>query len=479
VKSLSAPSDTAERADKPLRGLERLLRPLESVAIDAAPGSESRTWLSAGDWRLLASPRSRVDEASRSSVEIERFRLEGARSLRAFQRPDGRVYVPFDLEEAYSNYITEAWSEEAGVRKLSESQLRLYYRLKGLLPRRFWLTLRRTFIRLGKPPSFPAWPLEHGVERLLRFYALCLLLERGCDEASFAWFWPGTRRAALVLSHDVETEAGLELALELADLEQERGFRSSFNIVGAQYEIDMGIVRELVGRGFEIGLHGLQHDRSLFSSRAEFERQLPGLAEAARHLGAQGFRSPSTYRVVDWLQELPVDYDCTIPHSDPYEPQPGGCCTFWPFMLGRIVELPYTLPQDHALFTLLRRRSVSLWLEQSEAIEERFGLIQVLSHPDRGYLGDADKRALYVELLDALAGREQLWKALPREVAAWWRRRDAGQTLAAPEQLTGTIRRLGESSSEYVLLEPPSPSAETMLAPAHSSSRQASISVPG
>jgi len=408
---------------------------------------------------VLACPRWQLGAASVLNAEIERFQLEDGRSLSAFQGQNGRVYVPFDLEEAYSNYVTEAWAEQGDVRKLSEGQLRLYYRVKGLLPREFWLTLRRMFMRVGKPPSFPCWPFDRSVDRLLRFYALCLLLERGLDEAPFAWFWPGTQQAALILSHDVESEAGLGLALELADLEEERGFRSSFNIVGAQYEIDMGLVRDLDSRGFEIGLHGLHHDRSLFSSRAEFERQLPGLAEAARRLGAQGFRSPATYRVLDWLEELPVDYDCSVPHSDPYEPQPGGCCTLWPFMLGRIVELPYTLPQDHTLLTLLRNRSALPWLEQARAIEERFGLIQVLSHPDRGYLGDADKRALYVELLDALSERERLWKALPRDVAAWWRRRESGQTRTAPEQLTGTIRRPDEPSSDYVLIEPPQAAA--------------------
>jgi peptidoglycan/xylan/chitin deacetylase (PgdA/CDA1 family) len=457
-------------------GLERLLQPLESVSIDAAAGDESRSWLIAGDWRVLASPRSQVGSTWRSSVEIERFQHEDGRSLSAFQDENGHVHVPFDLEEAYRNYVTEAWADQGEVGKLSESQLRLYYRLKGFLPREFWLVLRRLFIRIGKASSFPSWPFDRSVDRLLRFYALCLLLESGLDEAAFAWFWPGSKQAALILSHDVESEAGLRLALELADLEEERGFRSSFNIVGAEYEIDMGIVRELDSRGFEIGLHGLHHDRSLFSSRAEFERQLPGLAEAASRLGAQGFRSPATYRVLDWLEELPVDYDCTVPHSDPYEPQPGGCCSLWPFMLGRIVELPYTLPQDHTLFTLLRR-SGALWIEQAKAIEERFGLIQVLSHPDRGYLGDPGKRAFYIELLNALSERQQLWKALPRDVSAWWRRRESGETRTSPEQLTGTIRRVDEPGGEYVLIEPPS-AATHWLAPALSASRQANSSVP-
>jgi hypothetical protein len=59
---------------------------------------------------------------------------------------------------------------------------------------------------------------------------------------------------------------------------------------------------------------------------------------------------------------------------------------------------------------------------------------------------------IYAEFLDALAEREGLWRALPREVAAWWRRRDAGEA-APPEQLLGTVRRL--DAPEYVSLEPP------------------------
>ena len=251
-----------------------------------------------------------------------------------------------------------------------------------------------------------------------------------------------------MLTHDVESAAGLRLAIEIADLEQERGFVSSFNVVGNEYPVDQGILRELRERGFEIGLHGLHHDRSLFSSRAEFERQLPQLADAAQQLGAEGFRSPATHRVVDWLPELPASYDCTMFHSDPYEPQPGGCCTLWPFQLGSLVELPYTLPQDHTLFTLLRQRSVDTWLAQVDAIEQRFGLVQCLSHPDPGYLGNPDNRARYAEFLDALAERHSLWHALPRDVAGWWLRRDEGSD---PELRLGRLRRDGGTA----VLEPP------------------------
>ena len=76
------------------------------------------------------------------------------------------------------------------------------------------------------------------------------------------------------------------------------------------------------------------------------------------------------------------------------------------------------MPQDHTTFTLLRERSVDLWLGQLDRIERAAGVAQCLSHPDPGYLGDPDKEALYAEFLDAVAARPGLWTALPREVAA-------------------------------------------------------------
>jgi len=425
-----------------VNGLEQLLLPVEPPGLDSAPGDGAPAWLKAGDWRLLARPR-RLDGGGE---ELMRFRLEGGETVAALRGEDGAVRVPFDLDEAYGNYVSERWREHAEVSALSVGQLGVYYKLKRLFPRSLLLAARRVFVQWTGLPDFPRWPLDESLVRLVQFYALCLLAAAGTDELRFRWFWPEEHRAAVMLTHDVESADGLRLAPEIADLEQERGFVSSFNIVGSDYPIDLGIVRELRARGFEIGLHGLHHDRSLFSSREEFERQLPGLCEAARRLEAEGFRSPATHRVVDWLGELPVAYDGTMFHSDPYEPQPGGCFTLWPFRIGPIVELPYTLPQDHTLFTLLRQRTPETWLRQVDAIEERNGLVHCLSHPDPGYLGDPDKRALYREFLDALAERPALWRALPREVARWWVRRPTD-----PEARFGTIRRDGDG----VALEPP------------------------
>jgi len=386
-----------------------------------------------------------------------RFALPSGDRLSAwFDADEGVVRVPFDFDEAYRNYVTEEWRTHRAVRALSPRQLQFYYGVKRIIPRSWRLRARRVFVQRSGLPAFPRWPLDESVDRLLRFYVLCLLTAGGLSQAPFRWYWPHGKHAALMLTHDVETAAGLQLAVEIADLEEARGLRSSFNVVGAEYPIDMGVVRELDSRGFEIGLHGLRHDRSLFASRAEFERQLPRLRDAARELGAVGFRSPATHRVVEWLPELPASYDCTMFNSDPYEPQPGGCCTLWPFRLGRLIELPYTLPQDHTLFTLLREDSVDTWLTMMDAIEARYGLIHSLSHPDPGYLGESRNRALYAEFLDAVAVRAGLWRALPRDVASWWRRREAAEP-SDPDVELGRMCRDGQD----VWFEPPSHSQES------------------
>ena len=328
---------------------------------------------------------------------------------------------PFDLDGAYDALVMERWAG-GGAPALPSWALAAFYRVRGAIPRCLQLALRRALIKRQGVPDFPSWPYDESVRDLL-----AALVAPG-EEIRFRWFWPGRHRAALALTHDVESKEGLGNALRIAALEAARGFRSSFNVVAARYEIDHGILRELVDRGFEIGVHGVWHDRSLFSTRAEFESQQDLLRQAAQAFGAVGFRSPATYRVPDWLAELPFEYDCTVPLSDPYEPQPGGCCSPWPYFIGDTVELPWTLPQDHTLFTLLGHRNIELWLGQVDRLRNAAGLIQALTHPDPGYLGRRRNEWLYETFLDRMAEQTDLWNALPREIARWWRHRDRAET---------------------------------------------------
>jgi peptidoglycan/xylan/chitin deacetylase (PgdA/CDA1 family) len=337
----------------------------------------------------------------------------------------GRLAVR-DASTWYELLAFEHWRDNADTRGLSPAALSLFYRVKRLIPRSVQLSIRRALIRRQGLPRFPAWPFERAGCDLVRIALVDALLEHNVNAIRFSWFWPHGARAAVVLTHDVESEQGLANASSIATWEEFYGFRSSFNLVSNWYPVDMDRVRELSDRGHEIGSHAIYHDHSLFSSREEFERQLPLLRDSAKRLGAVGFRSPGTHRVVDWLGQLPFMYDCTMPHSDPYEPIPGGTATVWPFFHGDVIELPYSAPQDHTLYTLLGYTGSQLWHEQFARVVECHGLFQMLTHPDPEYLGRPAIGQAYCKTLHVIAGRGDVWVTLPREVAAWWRRRAEG-----------------------------------------------------
>ena len=385
-------------------------------------GGGSSEWLNEDAWPIYTA----VDDGAGVGDELASFdRRDGGRVAIRRDPATGTIAVPFSFDEAADGYLRERWVHGVHQRRLGEPLLNVFYRVKRVIPRAVQLSGRRAMIRWQRIPAFPRWPLDDSGPRLASLYAATALTAAGVERAPFRWFWPEGRSAAFMLTHDVEGIDGVRRMLEIADLEEELGFRSSFN-VGAWYTLDPGLVSELHERGFELGVHGLRHDRSLFASREAFTGGLDELKELRDRVGAVGFRSPATHRVHEWMHELPFDYDCSVPNSDPYEPQPGGCCSVWPYFMGDLVELPYTLPQDHTLFTLLGHRTPGLWVEQAARIERLHGLIQCVSHPDAGYLGDADKRALYREFLVAMKERDEVWHALPRDVATWWRGRDQG-----------------------------------------------------
>ena len=465
--SVAAVTETAPPEAAPRHPLERLLAPVNPISLkdrtwrsDDTPsdcrvecrvGKGKRTWLRADDWRILARIKEDLGGGEGDQV-IQSFSTEEGGVTRSYRAANGRVVVPFGFADAYAGYTAELWANAGGRRRLPPGVLNAFYRLRRAIPRGAQLAARRILIRWQGRPDFPRWPFDASVAALLEFYVRCALVAEDRQALRFRWFWPGRARAAVILTHDVESEAGLRNAVRIADLEQARGLRSSFNIVASEYPIDWGIVEELRQRGFELGVHGVFHDRSMFSSRAEFDRQQPSLRAMAERLGADGFRSPATHRVNAWLADLPVGYDCTVPMSDPYEPQPGGCCSPWPFFIGSVLELPYTIPQDHTTFTLLRQRTIGLWLRQLDRIEQTSGLAQCLSHPDPGYLADQDKEALYAEFLDAVVERHDVWTALPREVAAWWRERDRDHAPPAPGE--AGIATLSDGGRVILDLEP-------------------------
>jgi len=366
-----------------------------------------------------------VQQLGRGWQEAEPiFSADGRPAAAIWRDLRGNVFLPFDPGEIMQNFWSERYravGRPAASALARAAALRGYYLLRPALPRAFQLTLRRAFSRVQSRSAFPGWPVEDSLHNLYQ-WLLGLVADVAGQPVPFLERWPHGRSWALVLTHDVETEAGYRDMGRLQNLERERGYSSSWNFVALRYRVGDDVVRDLRDSGFEVGVHGLRHDGRDLASRRLVEQRLPAMRSYARRWNAVGFRSPATQRAWELMPQLGFEYDSSYTDTDPYEPQPGGCCTYLPYLNEGMVELPITLPQDHTLFEVLQHRDAEVWLRKARHIRERNGLVLVLTHPD--YARD-DPRITngYRELLDEFRGDDAVWHALPRDVAAWWRRR--------------------------------------------------------
>lgn len=306
------------------------------------------------------------------------------------------------------------------VTKPRSRALNSYYALKPFIPRAVQLAARRRHARRRATHRFPAWPIEDSMVRLQTELFRAEMERRGVDRIPFINFWPDGKRFAYVLTHDVEGPVGRSNIERVLEVERQHGVVSAWFFVAEDYAIPPGTFEMIRSAGGEVGLHGLTHNGLLFRDRSSFESQLPRIHRYLSEWGAVGFRSPSTHRNALWMHELGCLYDSSFPDTDPFEPQPGGCCSILPFFLRDLVELPITLLQDHTLFEILEQQTADIWISKADWLMENRGLVNVLVHPD--YVDD-HRLGVYGELLAHLKSQPGGWHALPREVASWWQMR--------------------------------------------------------
>ncbi|HVR35237.1 MAG TPA: hypothetical protein VMS21_05235, partial [Methylomirabilota bacterium] len=193
---------------------------------------------------------------------------------------------------------------------------RVYYRLKPLLPAAIRMRVRRWHTRRTHQSSSSIWPILPGSET-----------------PPDGWpGWPDGKKFAVVLTHDVEGPRGLANCRALMQLEKELGFRSSFNFIPeGPYRVSRELREELVAEGFEIGVHDLHHDGKLFRNHDEFLRRAARINGYLKEWGAVGFRAGFMMRNLPWLHHLDIQYDASTFDTDPFEPQPDGAGTIFPF----------------------------------------------------------------------------------------------------------------------------------------------------
>jgi hypothetical protein len=143
------------------------------------------------------------------------------------------------------------------------------------------------------------------------------------------------------------------------------------------------------------------------------------------------------YHNLEWLHLLDIEYDLSTFDTDPFEPQPDGVATIFPFWVGNqetgkgYVEMPYTLPQDFTLFVLMGQRDIDTWVRKLRWIADIGGMALLITHPD--YMNfdggrlqpDEYSATLYENFLkyveDHFSGR--YWNVLPCEMSHFWKLR--------------------------------------------------------
>ena len=295
----------------------------------------------------------------------------------------------------------------------------LYYSVKPFIPRWLQIKLRRAVVLRKRLRYSDVWPIDEKAARQPQGWS----------------GWPEGKKFAFVLTHDVDAAKGEERCIQLATLEASLGFRSSINFVAKKYEVSASLRKDLTDRGFEIGIHGLYHDGKLYKSKKIFQQRAKEINQLLREWQSVGFRSPSMQHNLDWIHDLNIEYDSSTFDTDPFEPQPDGMGTLFPFWVDGnsnekgYIELPYTLPQDFTLFILMQERNIDIWKKKMNWIALNGGMALLNTHPD--YMNfDGKKLGLeeypaefYEEFLKYVKHRYegQYWHVLPKNLGRFWK----------------------------------------------------------
>jgi hypothetical protein len=297
---------------------------------------------------------------------------------------------------------------------------KIFYQLKPIIPRYIQILLRRHLVKKQRVKFQNIWPIDYSANAQPENW-------KG---------WPDNKNFAVVLTHDVEKKQGQGKCKMLAELEEKHGFRSSFNFVPERYP-DLPQLREyLINKGFEVGVHGLNHDGNLFKTERIFQERALKINKYINEWDALGFRAPAMHHNFEWIHNLNISYDLSSFDTDPFEPQPDGVGTIFPFWISNhsekcgYVELPYTLVQDFTLFVLMNEKDIRYWKEKIDWIAKHGGMVLVNVHPD--YMNFNNEKLkiekfpaeYYEDLLKYLKDKyhNQYWNALPKDVAYFWYR---------------------------------------------------------
>jgi peptidoglycan/xylan/chitin deacetylase (PgdA/CDA1 family) len=268
-------------------------------------------------------------------------------------------------------------------------------------PRIRWYIARQIGKRLRHRESewarFPGWPIDLSADFVSDWLSDA--------EAETAGETP------VLVTHDIDSAEGLRhLVDHFLPLEEATGARSTSFVVPCAWPLDHGLLREVVARGHEIGVHGYDHsNRTPFLPPAERRQRLRQGYATLTPYGPAGYRAPSLVRTEGLIGDLSDHflYDSSIPTSGgPFPTFNNGCATARPFMIGRTLEIPITMRRDGtSLFLGYSPAQISrLWIVDADALSTARGTVVLLTHCEKRFSGNPAMLTAYQEFLEYIAG---------------------------------------------------------------------------
>jgi hypothetical protein len=277
-------------------------------------------------------------------------------------------------------------------------------------------------------------------------------------------FWRKGRTHVLAVSHDVETQVGLEDgASRLVEVEKELDIRSTWNIPSERYPLSSQLLTYLAKTG-EVGAHDTKHDgRLLFARYKDKVERLIQCRERLELLARgriRGFRAPllqHSREILDAVGKAGYRFDSSVPSWEALSPtslKPHGVGTIFPFRISGIVEVPVSLPQDHQLIRIGElgiAQAVDRLIDVSKWVKGVGGVCVLLTHPDYEF-GLEGGQAEYHRLLKSFRSDSSCDILSLGELADWWTNREQSQ-IRMTEGKASLQQANGQEGADMLELE--------------------------
>ena len=388
-----------------------------------------------------------------SSPNLEKKMLDGGHNAILYRIHGSNVYVlAVDLIAEYRKLFIESMNENPNWKFSLVTRMPFSY---NLIPSKIRNRAFKTKQDLASVREEIYGPVE-----CLRLIFLASIVIASPDPVPIIRFWRRGKSYALAISHDVETQLGLEDgAGRLFEVEKELGIRSTWNIPSDRYPLSSQLLISLATNG-EVGAHDTKHDGKLLftTGKAKLERVRRCKERLERLSGreVQGFRAPllqHSLALVEALGEADYDYDSSMPSWEPLSPtslKPHGVGTVFPFMISDTVEIPVSMPQDHQLMRAGRLKvyeAVDYLLKLSAWIKNNGGACVLLVHPDYEFSQEAGLGE-YRRLLGSFHSDPSCDVMTLGDLARWWAYRQQSYIDDSGKILTKQNRRGKDNTGE-------------------------------